>query len=84
MQFNLTNDYHSDDMLVVEFAQSPRLFLELLQLRGEGFTIVRVANAYCRVVIVTLADTPHEELLDGILLPELNIRCYIRVAETSR
>lgn len=84
MQFNLTNDYHSDDMLVVEFAQSPRFLLELLQLRGESFTIVRVADAYRRVVIVTLADAPHEELLDGILFSELNVRCYICIAEATR
>ena len=84
MQFNLTNDYHSDDMLVVKFVQSSRFFLELLQLRDEGFTIIGIADAYRRVVIVTLADTPHEELLDGILLTELDVRCHIRIAEATR
>ena len=75
---------HPDDMLVVEFAQSTRLFLELLQLRSEGFTIIGIADAYRRVVIVTLADTTHEELLDGILFPELYVRCHIRIAKTTR
>lgn len=84
MQFNLTNDYHPDNMLVIEFAQSPRLFLELLQLRGEGFTIIGVADAYRRVVIITLADASHKELLDGILLPELNVGGHIRIAEATR
>ena len=84
MQFNLTNDYHSDDMLVVEFVQSSRFFLELLQLRDEGFTIIGIVDAYRRVVIITLADAPHEELLDGILLPELNVGGHIRIAEATR
>lgn len=84
MQFNLTNDYHSDDMLVVEFVQSSRFFLELLQLRDEGFTIIGIADAYRRVVIVTLADATHKELLDGILFPELYVCCHIRVTEATR
>ena len=71
-------------MLVVEFAQSSRLLFELLQLRGEGFAIVRVADVYRRVVIVTLVDATHEKLLDGILLPELNVRGHIRVTEATR
>ena len=76
---------HLNQMLVMQTPEPASLLLELLALLLELLCIGGIAHAdVCRVALVALIDTLHEELLHGKDLIELDIAHHIGIAESAR
>jgi hypothetical protein len=70
-------------MWIMKLADTTSFLLKLLFLFKEAVAVLCIADTDCRLVVIALGNTFHEELFDGYTFFELDIRSHVGIAKAT-